>query len=228
LDNIILNDYDKVKITETEELETIMKRTALYMSVTVITLLLAMSCSSDKYSISSKNMAEDRDAYDIEATLVYMTDEALLEQFGPHDNPYLSPKKFTGTSEILAFKVTVQNNTPDQRAVTIPLESIRMVAGNSAFVPQSSYQLYNYWDNFLKKRRDKDRRYFNTSSGKMRFVINETLFANPATVKSGESYSGFVAFMGRFSKYGYGEIHIPVFDENEKVIGIFTQEFERE
>jgi len=102
-----------------------------------------------------------------------------------------------------------------------------MVAGNSAFVPQSSYQLYNFWDNFLKKRSNKDRRYFQTSSGKMRYVINETLFANPAPVKGGESYSGYVAFQGRFSKFGFGEINIPVFDEKERVIGIFTQEFER-
>jgi|GEM_PF-2962442 len=205
-------------------------RTKQFMVAVMFVLaagLLFTQCSSDRYSISTRNMAPDRDEYDVEAALVYMTDEALLERFGPHDNPYLSPRTMASGSDIIALEVTIQNNTSDSRTIIVPLESIRLVAGNSAFVPQSSYQLYNFWDNFLKKRRDKDRRYFQTSSGKMRYVINETLFANPAIVKGGESYSGYVAFQGRFSKFGFGEIHIPVFDEKERVIGIFTQEFER-
>jgi hypothetical protein len=61
----------------------------------------------------------------------------------------------------------------------------------------------------------------------MRFVINETMFANPALIKSGENYSGIVAFMGRFTRFGYAEINIPVFDEKERIIGIFAEEFER-
>jgi hypothetical protein len=46
-------------------------------------------------------------------------------------------------------------------------------------------------------------------------------------VQGGDTYSGYIAFLGRFSSFGFGEILIPVFDEKEQVIGIFTQEFER-
>ena len=45
--------------------------------------------------------------------------------------------------------------------------------------------------------------------------------------EGGESYSGIVAFMGRFRNYGWGEINVPVFDEQERVIGVFAEEFER-
>jgi hypothetical protein len=204
-------------------------RTSLLSSAMIVLAgaIFFSQCSSDKYSISSRNMAEDRDTYDVTATLVYMTEEALLDRFGPNDNPYLSTKTLVSGSDIIAFEVTVQNNTSEGRNIIVPLESIRMVSGNSSYVPQSSYQLYDYWQNFLKKRDDKDRRYLNTTPGKMRYVINETLFANPAIVQGGDTYSGYIAFLGRFSSFGFGEILIPVFDEKEQVIGIFTQEFER-
>ena len=203
-------------------------RNSSFMAAVVLTLtagLLFTQCSSDRYAISSRNTAPDRDEYEIEANLTYLTEEALLDRFGKNDSPYMSPETLVSGSDIIAFEVTVQNNTPGDRTIIVPLESIRLVSGNSAYVPQSAYQLTSFWENFLKKRQDT--RKYKTTPGKMRYMINETMFANPALLKSGETYSGIVAFMGRFTKFGYGEINIPVFDEEERIIGIFAEEFER-
>lgn len=206
-------------------------RNSSFMAAVVLTLtagLLFTQCSSDRYAISSKNTAPDREEYDIEAALTYLTDEALLDRFGKNDNPYMSPETLVSGSDIIAFEVTVQNNTPGDRTIIVPLESIRLVSGNSAYVPQSAYRLISFWDNNLKKRGSANWKYnYHSTPGKMRYVINETMFANPALLKSGENYSGIVAFMGRFTKFGYGEINIPVFDEEARVIGIFAEEFER-
>jgi hypothetical protein len=206
-------------------------RNSSYMVAVVLFLaagFLFTQCSSDRYAISSRNTAPDRDEYDIEATLTYLTVEALLDRFGKNDNPYLAIETLVSGSDIIALEVTVQNNTPGNRNIIVPLERIRMVSGDSAYVPQSAYQLTAFWNNNLKKSGSTNWKYNNKSTPrKMRYVINETMFANPALVKSGESYSGIVTFMGRFTKFGYGEINVPVFDEGERVIGIFAEEFER-
>ena len=203
-------------------------RSSSFMVAVVLVLsagLLFTQCSSDRYAISSRNTAPDRDDYEIEAALTYLSDEALLERFGKNNNPYMPPETLVSGSDIIAFEVTVQNNTPGDRTIIVALESIRMVSGDSAYVPISAYKLTSFWENFLKKSQNS--RDYKTTPGKMRFMINETMFANPALVKSGETYGGIVAFMGRFTKFGYGEINIPVFDEEERVIGIFAEEFER-
>ncbi len=59
-------------------------RSISFMATVVLTLtagLLFTQCSSDRYAISSRNTAPDRDEYDIEAALTYLTDEALLDRF---------------------------------------------------------------------------------------------------------------------------------------------------
>jgi hypothetical protein len=209
--------------------ETFMRRGTILITLAAITLATSMlftQCSKDRYAVSSRNMAPEREAYDIEMSMAYLTEEDLLEKFTTSNNPYVPPKTLVSATDMIVFEVSVINNTPG-KTILVPYESIRMVAGNTAFVPISSHRLSEFWSDFLNRSGTRDTRDYKSTGGKMTYVINETLFANPARVQGGGTYSGIVAFMGRFRKYGWGELNVPVFDEQERVIGIFAEEFER-
>ena len=200
---------------------------ALCVVVTLSVAALLSQCSSDRWVITSKNLAPDRDEYAIDLTATYLTEEDIIEKFTKRDNPYLPPETLVSGTDMIVFEVTVHNRTPGNRSIVVPYESMRMIAANKAFVPMSQFRLSEFWKNFLDKASTRDTRDYKSTGGKMSYVIGETMFANPAEIKSGENYSGIVAFMGRFTKYGVAEINIPVFDTEERAIGIFVEEFER-
>jgi hypothetical protein len=182
-------------------------------------------CASNKYVVSSRNKAPDSDRYQIEMDMIYLSKEDLIARFGTQENPYLPPKSLIGGSDVIAFEVTVSNGTPGNGTVVIPLGTMYLVAGQKAFEPVSTFILADYWIRLLDKGSDTND--IKTTGSKMEHVIKKTMWADPAEVKSGERYSGIVAFMGRFTQYGWGEMDAPVFDEQKRVIGIFKEEFER-
>jgi hypothetical protein len=200
---------------------------ALCVVVTLSVAALLSQCSSDRWVITSRNLAPDRDEYTIDLTATYLTKEDIIEKFTKRDNPYLPPETLVSGTDMIVFEVTVHNRTPGNRSIVVPYESMRMIAANKAFVPISQFRLSEFWRNFLDKSGTRDTRDYKSTGGKMSYVIGETMFANPAEIKSGENYSGIVAFMGRFTKYGVAEINIPVFDTEERAIGVFVDEFER-
>jgi hypothetical protein len=193
-------------------------------AVILSALVLFTQCSSNRWAVSSKNIAPDREDYEITMSMTYLTEDDLLTKFTNRNNPYIPPKTLVTGTDMIVFEVMVQNNTPG-RLIIVPYESMRLIAGERAFVPISAFRLTDFWEDVLKGRNAP--RDYNATPGKMGYVIRETLWENPAEVQPGDSYSGIIAFMGNFSKYGWGEINIPVFDGAGKVIGIFGEEFER-
>jgi hypothetical protein len=207
-----------------------MKRCAqialVLMTIILITGLFPQ-CSSNRWVVTSRNVAPDRHEYDISVTATYLSEEDLVGRFTRRDNPYLPPNSLLGTSDMIVFEVTVQNRSSNQKPIVVPCESMRLIASDKSFVPVNRFQLTDFWKNFLDKSTTRDTRDYKSTGGKMGYVINRTMFDNPAELQSGDTYSGIVAFMGRFSRYGIGEISIPVFDAKDRAIGVFVEEFER-
>jgi hypothetical protein len=187
--------------------------------------LVLTQCASHRYVVSTRNKAPDSDRYRIEMSITYLTKEDLVERFGDQENPYLPPKSLIGGNDLIAFEVTVSNATPENGTVVIPLRTMQMLAGEKAFLPVSTFILADYWKALLDKGSDTND--IKTTGARMEYVIKKTMWADPAKVKSGDRYSGIVAFMGRYTSYGWGELDAPVFDEKSRVIGVFKEEFER-
>lgn len=187
--------------------------------------LVLTQCASHRYVVSSRNKAPDSDRYRIEMNITYLTKENLVERFGTLENPYLPLKSLIGDNDLIAFEITVMNATPENGTIVIPLNTMQMLAGEKAFLPVSTFILADYWKALLDKYNDTND--IKTTGGRMEYLIKKSMWADPAEVKSGARYSGIVAFMGRFTQYGWGEINVPVFDEKSRVIGIFKEEFER-
>jgi hypothetical protein len=187
--------------------------------------LVLTQCASHRYVVSSRNKAPDSDRYRIEMNITYLTKEDLVERFGDQENPYLPPKSLIGGNDLIAFEVTVSNGTPENGTVVIPLRTVQMLAGENAFPPVSTFVLADYWKALLDKGSDTND--IKTTGARMEYVIKKTMWADPVEVKSGDRYSGIVAFMGRYTSYGWGELDVPVFDEKSRVIGVFKEEFER-
>jgi hypothetical protein len=204
-----------------------MPRKFIYTAlVAALTLPFVLTqCGTNKYVVSSKNKAPDKDRYQIEMDIKYLTEDDLIERFGTYENPYIPEKSLLGTNDLIAFEVTFSNNTPGNGTVVIPLMTMYLMAGEKAFEPANVFILADYWKRLLDKGGDTND--IKATGSKMEYIINKTMWADPTEAKSGERYSGIVAFMGRFTKYGWGEMDAPVFDEKKRVIGIFKQEFER-
>jgi hypothetical protein len=202
-------------------------RVTVVLAVGILLPVLFIQCSTNRWVVTPRNVAPDRKEYDIGVTATYLSEEDLVEKFTRLNNPYLSPKTLLSTSDMIVFEVTVQNRSSNRKPIVVPYESMRMIAADKSFVPINQFQLTSFWNNFLDKASTRDTRDYKSTGGKMGYVINKTMFANPAELQSGDTYSGIVAFMGRFTAYGIGEISIPVFDTQNRAIGVFVEEFER-
>jgi hypothetical protein len=187
--------------------------------------LVLTQCATKKYVVSPRNKAPDSDRYRLEMFITYLSEEDLVARFGTQDNPYRPPKSLASGNDVIAFEVQLSNATPEPGTVVVPLTSMYILAGEKAFPPTSAFMLADYWKRLLDKGQDTED--IKSTGSHMEHVINKTMWAEPAEVKSGGRHSGIVAFMGRFTQYGWGEIDIPVFDEKNRVIGIFKKEFER-
>jgi hypothetical protein len=224
-----------IKSRITEEF-TIMNRLVIVTLVTFGVSLFAVGCAT-KYRVTPENYPPDRDLYDISMDLTYLNEEALIERFGERSNPYLNPSSIIGANELTVFEVEVKNDTlvieGNKSSILVSLNAMRLLYGGKAIPPINRFHLGTFWEDILGHRSSSGDRGTIQSErygtpGKMKHVIDESMFPSDLTLESGSKYRGIVAFMGRFPAWGDGEVHIPVFTDKKQVIGIFKDEFQFE
>ena len=177
-------------------------------------LLLISSCQTNRYTMGRK--VKNPESYRYELTLTYLDEETLIERFGTRDNPYISPYTLNKNKMITSFDLTIVNRSAGDLTIKLPLQTTLLYVGNKSYTAQNQFRLGSFWESFPKQQGQ-------GTSRKKQAVINETLLENATIVKSGETKSGILAFMGNVQIWSEPEVHIPLFTERDEFIDEYSQ-----
>ncbi|MFW6138266.1 MAG: hypothetical protein ACOC7U_03740 [Spirochaetota bacterium] len=190
-----------------------MKLSRLITAVPVLgAFLLLCSCASTQYKLTPQgNPTRSKTAERVTVSATFLSEDQVIAKYGEKNNPFLSPPSAFSQKKTMVFEAKVENQSPEP--VFLRLSKIELQYGGRYEQPINRFHLSNFWEIRIQKN---DRyRYWNY--GRVKNVINRTVFANEASVTPRSAANGTLVFMGKFPQYGQADLHIPVFLKGELV-----------
>ena len=200
-----------------------MKRIVLHVVIVgIISVIFATGCSTDKYGRRSK--AENYEQYRYKVNLNFMDEEMLIDRFGEINNPFIPPRSFLDWKDIVTFELTIENSSTGGLTLQMPLTTVSLVTSNKIFYARNQFRFSQFWENYPDTDDATARK--RGTARKMHYVIYENVFENVTILKSGESKSSMLVFMGKIQKWGEVELHIPLFNEKDEFIVEHVEKYE--
>jgi hypothetical protein len=196
-------------------------RATHFIGVTVIScfILLLANCSTDRFTIQSKDMQPlSQTMNDTTIRMKFTNEEELEERFGTKNNPFISPPSALGLNRIMVFDVQLASTMH----IVVQLKRVELQFGGKNKPPINRFHLSQFWENRI--RESESLRGWNSSKTKK--VVNQNVLPNELTVTPGPASEGLLVFMGRFPNYGTATVYLPVFNEDGKPVTNFKFDFE--
>jgi hypothetical protein len=209
-----------------------MKNACIYAGITIGFIVTAFlsGCGTRRFSIEDATPAENRDQYIVQLTLDRLNEEQLKERYGEDNNPFIPPAVVIGQSDIYTFDLLIVNETPGtvdaDGSVMVSLNAIQMQHDDRIYAPINRFRLSEFWNARTRGRANDSETEKGPTATRLDHVINDNVYPNRISVQSGSSYRGIIVFLGKYPDLGEGEIHVPVFTADGRIIGIFKDTFQ--
>ena len=196
-------------------------RATHFIGVTVIScfILLLANCSTDRFTIQSKDMQpQSQTMHDTTIRMKYTNEEELEKRFGTVNNPFISPPSAIGLNRIMVFDVQLASTMH----IVVQLKRVELQLGGKNKNPMNRFHLSQFWENRIKD--SENHRGWNSS--KTRKVINNTVLPNELTVVPDSASDGLIVFRGKFPNYGTATVYVPIFAQDGRPLTTFRFNFE--
>jgi hypothetical protein len=136
-----------------------------------------------------------------------MSPDDLIQEVGENSNPFL----FWSNESLMVFRISVKDST---REIQLFYNSIVLRFNNAIRPPLTQSRITSYWNARLRRRRNnrpptRDQ-FWGWNSGKVRFNTNIFMIPPAKSIGAGESYEGFVVFIGDPPRNGSVILEVPV------------------
>ncbi len=162
--------------------------------------------SEAKPTVQSQRI-ENQDAV---IDLLYLDEATLVQLYGKRDNPFLPPPAIITPYTFYVFSMTV-NAKAD---IYIPISSILMRMAGKNFRSATHESLTAFWQQVEEDYATSERK---PDTSKYNELIRRHLIPGELLMDAGETYSGYIVFLGSIPSSGELKVTVPVVSRAEDV-----------
>jgi hypothetical protein len=192
--------------------------------------LVAVACAACSSSSSRETvvvasqllspLSQQEDGIVIESA--YLSSEELIAEVVHNSNPFL----FWHNEPLMVFRISVEETTRD---IQLFYESFALRFDNALRCPLSQSRITSYWNTRLRRSRNSrppTRDPFSGwNSGKVRFNTNLYMIPPSQSIGTGQSYEGFVVFIGSPPLNDSVILEVPIFTSEGRPVQTYHFEF---
>ena len=187
---------------------------SITVSIYLLSIILLLSgCTSifkKPGNVQPVAQSERVENQDVILTFVYMDKETLIQLHGRHDNPFLPPPAVITPYTFYTFSVTIQAKTD----IYIPMSTSIMRFAGKNYKPSTHDSLNAFWKQVEEDYATAQNR---PDTSNYQELIRRNLMPSDIVIDAGESYTGYVVFLGSMPSAGDMKITVPVVSRAEEV-----------